>query len=55
MVILYLSVIILLVLFFLLYIIYVDNSLLTKNDTIALAELKDYLKQYFVTKDMGRL
>ena len=32
--------------------VYVDDILLTGSDSVALAETKEYLKRYFVTKDM---
>jgi len=34
--------------------VYVDDILLTKSDSVALAETKEYLKRHFVTKDMGK-
>jgi len=30
------------------------DILLTRSDSVALAETKEYLKRYFVTKDMGK-
>ena len=33
---------------------YVDDILLTGSDSVALTETKEYLKRYFVTKDMGK-
>ena len=35
-------------------IVYVDDILLTDSDTIGIAETKEYLSIYFVTKDMGK-
>ena len=35
-------------------IVYVDNILLIKRDSVALAKTKEYLKRHFVTKDMGK-
>jgi len=34
--------------------VYVDDILLTGSDSVALAETKEYLKRYFVTKDMRK-
>jgi len=34
--------------------VYVDDILLTSSDYMALAETKEYLKRYFVTKDMRK-
>jgi len=34
--------------------VYVDDILLTGSDSTDLAETKEYLKRYFVTKDMGK-
>jgi len=33
--------------------VYVDDILLTRCDSSALTETKEYLKRHFVTKDMG--
>ena len=35
--------------------VYVDDILLTGSDFVALAEIKEYLKRHFVTKDIGKL
>jgi len=35
--------------------VYVNDILLIGSDDVALAETKEYLKQYFVTKDMEKL
>ena len=34
--------------------VYVDDILLAGSDSVALAETKEYLKRYFVTKDMRK-
>jgi len=34
--------------------VYVDNILLTGSNSTALAEMKEYLKCHFVTKNMGK-
>jgi len=34
--------------------VYVDDILLTRSNSVALIETKEYLKRYFVTKDMGK-
>jgi len=34
--------------------VYVDDILLIRSDSVALAETKEYLKRHFVTKDMGK-
>jgi len=34
--------------------VYVDDILLTGSDSVALAEIKEYLKRHFVTKDMEK-
>ena len=34
--------------------VYLDDILLTRSDSVALAETKEYLKRHFVTKDMGK-
>ena len=33
---------------------YIDDVLLTGSDSMALAEIKEYLKNNIVTKDMGK-
>jgi len=35
-------------------VVYVDDILLTGSDSVALTEIKKYLKRHFVTKDMGK-
>ena len=34
--------------------VYVNDILLIGGDSMALAEIKEYLKRYFMTKDMGK-
>ena len=34
--------------------VYVDDILLTRNDTTGIVETKEYLRKYFITKDMER-
>ena len=34
--------------------VYVDDILLTGSNSVALTETKEYLKRYFVMKDMGK-
>jgi len=35
--------------------VYVNDILLTESDSDGLAEIKEYLRHHFVTKDMGKL
>ena len=36
-------------------VVYANDILLTRSDSAALEETKEYLKRYFVTKDIGKL
>ena len=35
-------------------IVYVDDILVTDNDTVGIKQIKKYLRTHFVTKDMGK-